>query len=160
MIAKASVAHRMPGRIRLSIPARRGDDAFFAGLAAQLSGQPNVVRVRPNGRAGSLLIEHTGDAEPILAWAAQEQLLELVHSGAPDEAAGLLSDPGPAVRLVSGRNIDPMFMAGVAFLGMGLVQVVRGQVMVPAATALWYAISVFPQWQRLAAAGPAQAGDE
>jgi len=160
MSARASIAHRMPGRIRLSIPARRGDDAFFAGLAGQLSGQPDVVRVRPNARAGSLLVEHTGDADPILAWAAREQLLELAPGGAQNELAGLLSAPGPPVRLVSGRDIDPMFMAGVAFLGMGLVQVVRGQVMVPAATALWYAISVFPQWQRLAAAVPAETGDE
>lgn len=160
MSARASIAHRMPGRLRLSIPARRGDDGFFAGLAAQLSGQPDVIRVRPNARAGSLLVEHGGDAEPILVWAAREHLLELDPAGAPDEPAGLLSAPGPSLRLVSGREIDPMFMAGVAFLGMGLVQVVRGQVMVPAATALWYAISVFPQWQRAAAAGPAEAGDE
>jgi hypothetical protein len=160
MSARASIAHRMPGRIRLSIPARRGDAAFFAGLAGQLSGQPDVIRVRPNVRTGSLLVEHAGDAEPILAWAAQEHLLELEPSGASMESAGLLSAPGPAVRLVTGRDIDPMFMAGVAFLGMGLVQIVRGQVMVPAATALWYAISVFPQWQRLAAAVPATTGDD
>lgn len=163
MSARATIAHRMPGRIRLSVPEMRGDEAFFTGLAAQLSGQPDVVRVRPNTRAGSLLVEHTGEAGPILAWAEAEQLLQLAPDGAaaaPGGAAGPLSAPGPAVRLVSGRDIDPMFMAGVAFLGMGLLQVVRGQVMVPAATAFWYAISVFPQWQRLAAAVPAEAGDD
>jgi len=162
MSAMATIAHRMPGRIRLSIPARRGDDAFFSELADRFSELPDVQRARPNARAGSILLEHTGDAQAILQWAAAAQLLDVTPTvpATTDDRPGLLSAQAPTIRLVSGRDIDPTFMAGVVFLGMGLVQLARGRVMVPAATAFWYAISVLPQWQRLAAAVPAEAGDE
>jgi len=46
-------------------------------------------------------------------------------------------------RLVSGREINPMFMVGSALAIVGLVQTFRGKIVVPSVTAFWYALEAF-----------------
>jgi hypothetical protein len=46
-------------------------------------------------------------------------------------------------RLVSGRELNPMQMAGVLFGALGVAQALRGKIAVPALSAFWYAVNAF-----------------
>ena len=162
MNASPVVVHSIPGRVRLTLGDRRGDSAYFARLANVLGAQPGVLRVKDNARAASIVIEYQGQFDTVAA-ALQASGLAVP----PGEAHARAARPPPpapayvpALKLVSGRDLSPTFMAGLVFLGVGVVQLLRGQIMVPASTALWYAISVLPHAGWPAAVPPAAAGIE
>lgn len=58
--------------------------------------------------------------------------------------------PAPPWRVVSGRELSPMHMAGALFSVVGVIQTVRGRVMMPALTAFWYAVHAFREADRTA----------
>lgn len=143
----AFVVHRLPRRLRLSIPDRRHDAAYFARLTTRLAAQPAVDAVKANPMTGSVTIGHT------VPWPALRQMLEhealcLVENAdavprqTPRQPAAWA---GPAPLLVSGREIDIRFMAGVVFAVAGVVQTVRGRILLPALSAFWYASRAFQE---------------
>lgn len=143
MTVQASIAHRVPGRIRLRIEERRGDREFFAGLAQELHAIDSVEAVRVNPDTGSLVIEHADSLSTLIESMRQRGL---AVDGAQAEAAIAPRRAGVArkpLHLVSGRDIDPMFMAGVAFAVLSVAQSIRGRVMIPAIANFWYAVDAF-----------------
>jgi hypothetical protein len=52
----AFVVQELPGRLRLKIPEKRGDEAYFTRLCAHLINGPSITWVSGNPRTGSLLI--------------------------------------------------------------------------------------------------------
>jgi hypothetical protein len=54
---RAIVVHRTPTRIRIKIPIRRGQHAYFAALERILMAHPDVVRVQLNPLTAGLIIE-------------------------------------------------------------------------------------------------------
>jgi hypothetical protein len=142
MSARAIVAHQMPGRVRFSVPDKRGDVDYFQRLSRRFSGIDSVHRVKANPLAGSIVLEFAGALEALLLRLAAPDLFELAESLVGNDN---LAPPPYPIQLVSGRDINPMFMAGVGFAVLGLLQGFRGRVMVPAVTAFWYATSTFQQ---------------
>lgn len=140
MSTPAHVAHQSPGRIRLEIPSRRGDDTFFAALSKQVAQSNQVSRARGNARAASLVVEYSGALERLVD---DFRRLELA----------LASPPGTAVQLPAGWDARSMLLAGAAFGMVGVIQTVRGEVMMPALTAFWYAASALRLARIPAAAG-------
>jgi hypothetical protein len=55
----AFVAHRTASRLRLRVPSRRGDDAYFSALERTLSQCDHVVSAQGNALTGSIVIRHT-----------------------------------------------------------------------------------------------------
>jgi hypothetical protein len=53
----AFVVHRTPTRIRIKIPARRRQQAYFAALERVLVKHPSVVRVHSNSLTAGVIIE-------------------------------------------------------------------------------------------------------
>jgi hypothetical protein len=56
------VVHRTPKRLRLKVPPRRHDEAFFAGLQQELIKQRGIISVDLNSLTGSVVIVHDGKA--------------------------------------------------------------------------------------------------
>lgn len=143
----ATVAHQIPGRIRVLIPSHRGDAAFFDQLSEHFAGIEGVRRARSNPTAATFVVEYDGSLDDLLTRSGARDMLDLGPS--PAGSATRFGLPLPTrtkpVNLVSGRDLDPMFMAGTGFGAMALLQSMRGQVFVPAATAFWYAVSIFQQ---------------
>src|SRR5215471_10880523 len=54
---RAFVAHRTPTRIRIKIPDRQRQEAYFAALERVLIQHPNIVRVDSNPLTASVIIE-------------------------------------------------------------------------------------------------------
>src|SRR5919204_2729520 len=53
----AFVVHRTPTRIRIKIPKRRRQQAYFAALARVLAEHPDIIRVHANPLTAGVIIE-------------------------------------------------------------------------------------------------------
>jgi hypothetical protein len=125
----AAVVHDSPGRLRLKLPDRKGDEAFLTELADRLLGVDGVHEVRANPLTGSVLLLHHGaDSGALKAALADGNLVRIVEPGYL-----LLEQPrdehGPEWRTV-------LFMG---LLVLGIFQIARGQALAPAATLFWMA---------------------
>jgi hypothetical protein len=159
MNIQARIAHQTKGRVRLQLAQRRGDKEFFDRLSAQFADNGRVHKVRANPVTGSIVLEFTGALDDVLAGFAASLPIDLDRTPASTAASGraLLKQPDRPFRLVSGHNINPMAMAGTVFGAVGLLQTLRGKVMVPALSAFWIAANAFRLAARPASAQAAEA---
>jgi hypothetical protein len=145
MTIHARIAHDMPGRIRLRVMELRGNAGLAAHLEDMLLGTRLFRNVRVNPVTASLVLEFGGPREQVLEALRARLPFELElgpapAAGQPLSGAGHRNDP---VRLVSGRDVNAMFLVGTLFGAVGLVQVFRGRIMLPAMSAFWYASNAF-----------------
>jgi hypothetical protein len=65
MLPDAFVEHQLPGRARLRIPSKRGDNAFFHEAKQRLSGVSIIEEVSANPHIGTLLIRYAGEMDAL-----------------------------------------------------------------------------------------------
>lgn len=144
MLLEALVTHRLPGRIRLKLGGLKSDPAALDRLAEGLRANPQVAQVQTNALVGSLLIHHTGGWDELAAWAEAGQLFALgmpprenvhqrLHRGVDDLTRGLSA--------VSGEPVELREWLTLGLIGLAIHQALAGNVMVPAASLLWYAFN-------------------
>jgi hypothetical protein len=160
MSIQARVAHETVGRARLQLASRRGDKDFFERLSQQLSRVGQVQKVRANPETGSVVLEFSGTLDDVIASSDGAEPIELERSSfkisAPQQPPVAARDK--TFRIVSGHDINPMLMAAVLFGAVGVVQTLRGKVMIPALTAFWYAANAFRQAREPALVDAADTG--
>lgn len=89
MSPRANLAHRIPGRVRVRVPSRRKDNEFFQHVERRWLEHDQVQQVEVNVLTGSILFWHESALEPILEFAAEEDLFDLpgrrntLRTGAP-----------------------------------------------------------------------------
>jgi hypothetical protein len=144
----AHAVHRARGRLRLRVPGLRYDRDFFAGLCERLQALPGVAEVVANPDTAGVLIflDPGSDLDP-LALIGESGLLDLV-----DEAP-ILSPSLTGIRRATDR-LDRVLAGATSGLGdlrtltfallvaLALRQAVRGEVLAPAASLLWYAFDL------------------
>lgn len=136
----AVVVHQIPGRVRMRIAARRGDAGYFSKLNDELRSIEGVRAVSTNHATSSVVLQHEGELRDLVARIRERNLDFSVKT----DTAKIPTYTGiRPVRIVSGRNINPMFMLGSTMIAMGVVQVLRGRIAVPAIASLWYAREAF-----------------
>jgi len=128
MTPTATIQHQIPGRLRLRIPARRGDVSFFHGIVQALSKLPGIDELHAIPLTGSIIIHHSGSAQAIAAAAAEQRLFEI---GPEDPKKA----PAPSTRPYSGLRDT----AATGLNGLALFQVARGQLTGNAAENFWNA---------------------
>lgn len=149
MAANAVVVHRIPGRVRLRIQDRRGDAAYFSNLSENLARFENVRNIRANPVTGSVAFEFAGDFDDVLRQTEEDDLLAIAAAAMTDEkpfgTAGMNAFPTAVrpINLISGRDINRMFMLGSMLLAVALIQAFRGQWFPPAISLFWYAGEAF-----------------
>lgn len=148
-LPEAVVCHRSATRLRFRVPARRGDAAYFAKVAKDLSGLRRFARLEVNPTTGSVLLSGEGlDPSDLGGQARRLGLFQL----------RLEAEPAPAlmhrlVRPVAGIDRTLAVMTGgkmdlataifLALLGSGLLQLLRGRLSAPPwYTAFWYAFGL------------------
>jgi hypothetical protein len=138
--------HVAPGRIRFRVPDRRGDVGYFKEALEALAGCPGVEGLRANPATGSVLVLHRGQADDIERFAAAHGLFDVAAPrpslATSDEITRALSGATAAVdvglgRLTDGR-LDTRGAAMLAISGAALLQAVRGRMLPPAGTLVWY----------------------
>jgi hypothetical protein len=146
-IPAAHVAHRTAYRVRLRIPSRRHDRAFFTRLVAGLRACPAVSELEVNPATASvLLVDPRGVAlDAVRSHAHEHGLFEMASVARPHVVQSVLQgarqvDKG--LRRASGDQLDLRALAFLALLGGALYQLLRGDILAPAATLGWYAAAV------------------
>lgn len=153
----AQLVHELPGRIRLRVPARRGDTRYFAEVSETFDLCRAVLVAETNPRTASVLIHHEG--EPRTVWSfAHEQALFVPES--PENVAPRVMDRAIAdarqidswFRSSSGGDLDLGSVMTLGLVGLSALQLMRGNVLAPSVTLAWYAITLLQQ--RAAKRGP------
>jgi hypothetical protein len=131
----AHVVHRLPGRLRLRVDDKRGDQAWFDEAATTLAMLAGVEEVATSPRTSSIMLRHRGDAGELLAAAAARDLFRLAD-GEPAEGSA-----AERLRAAAGAFTASEGLALVLTLA-ALRQLWRGQILPPAVTLLAYAATV------------------
>jgi hypothetical protein len=143
MRLRAQVAHVTEGRARIQLPEHRGDRELFDHLVQLIEQSDLVHRARANPVTGSIVLEFDGRPEDLLAKLQALAPIEIVPLRAVTQLRFPLAGATTQYKLVSGRDINPMLMAGTFFGAVGVVQILRGRVLLPALSAFWIAANAF-----------------
>jgi len=65
MLPEAFITHFITGRVRIKIPSKKGDEAFFLSIKERFSNFPGVQKIKINSLTGSILILHSFDPESL-----------------------------------------------------------------------------------------------
>jgi hypothetical protein len=142
-LPEAHVVHRLPGRVRLRVPSRRGDRDWFSSAVVELAMARGVLTAKADPRLASLLIHHDGPLQAIAAAAERGGLFRLMDlAPRPESLLGEMQGEAAAWNAGLRRAAGDADLASLAFLGLclsALWQLARGQILPPAATLAWYA---------------------
>jgi hypothetical protein len=143
--ARARVVHRMPGRVRLRIREKRHDRGFFTTLTEAIAQQPGVRRATANPQTGSVLIEHDGEFDPILAQLKGQDILlveaEPTGSATANAVRNLRLNAfrlDLGLRHITGKEADLRSSIILLLAFLTIIQALRGQILPPAITVAWY----------------------
>jgi hypothetical protein len=161
-VAPATIAHRLPGRVRLRLPRSHRSPSLMAKVRNAITALAGVARVMIEPATGSILVEHDRSRTTLdMIAEALEQTAGLpLHMGeAHDNPGPSMNGRAPLARaatrttstiddtirratggLFSLRLLVPLTLAGLAIYqfqrtGTGLLA--------PPYTLLWYAFSLF-----------------
>ena len=158
-LPQARVCHYASGRLRVKIPEKRRDGAFFDKVRERLSGWDSIKRVEVNSLTASVLVEFTSLFELFAENAMKNDLFEVDF----DALSGMGEDPKPltdhaaeafakadaSIRRWTAGAADFRSAVLVFLVGTGLMQVLRGNIAAPAATLFWYAGDMLRLWERV-----------
>jgi hypothetical protein len=139
MVPVAYIEHQLPGRVRLRLPSRRGDVAFFEKVVRELSKHPAIRELTASPLTASVTLQYFEPLHPIVAGAADQKLFETrrlepqTNVGHSKRACGsregskLAGDSGLAGEIATGLS------------GLSLFRAAQGSVLGSAAENLWHA---------------------
>ena len=170
MTPRAYLVHQIQGRLRLRIPDRREDEAFFEEVSASLDGWPDGVEIRVKPDTGSVLLLHPSvpfdELEPRLR---DNGLFEFVAAPPPPgpALAPLLSGVSRLDRAVSeatAGSADLRTVLFIAAVGLAIRQLLRGELFGPALPLAWMAFEVASRLaesaKNMSAAESSEVGEE
>jgi hypothetical protein len=143
----AHVKHSMPGRIRLQIPDRKHDPAYFARVGQKLTEMDGVQSVRTDSQTGSILINHERDLDAIRSFAEQHKLFSLIVTTATavvlaDKLTDRVGNLDQGLIHFTRGQVDLKSAVVLALAAGAAIQVLRKQVLPPAFTLVWTAIAL------------------
>jgi hypothetical protein len=157
----AHLVHAVPGRLRLRIPARRGDAAFFRDVGESFDLCRHVLAAEGNARTASLLIRHEGEPETVWRFAETRGLFlrqDPAAAGAPRVLDRVVADARQIdtwFKSSSAGDLDLSTLVTAGLMGMSLLQLARGNFLAPSVTLAWYAATLVQG--RVTAANPPSA---
>lgn len=147
MSPTAHICHAVPGRIRFRIPNKRRDTAYFYRLHEKFSSVQCIEQVNVNPLTGSLLLQYSGDLQRIMEQIKQYRLFDVVSKSPRNEdslaerTSASLQALNEQIRARSAGELDFWSLVFLTLIGMSVVQLVKGNIVVPATTLLWYALA-------------------
>ena len=152
MIPEAYISHVTKGRMRIKIPSKKGDRSFFSGIQDEISKFsefPGIRKIEVNSTTGSMLVTHTLDLNPayltlIKGYIEEKNLfkfktVESSPNSISENIAATFKNANKELINFTKGELDVRSLATIGFLGLGLLQLSRGQFMIPAISAFWYA---------------------
>ncbi len=147
MLPAGYVAHRTGDRVRLRIPARKGDTAYFARLERELAACGRVGYVEANPLTASLLLHYSGTDDDLRRDAVELGLFTveaLPPAANPvlNAAAARIDQFDRTIQRASNGSFDLLEVAFVGLVGASIVQALRGQALGPASTLMANALAI------------------
>jgi hypothetical protein len=148
MIPEAVVSHTTPGRVRVRVPSRKGDTAYFSALKEHFTHFEGVEQIEANALTSSVLLIHSADLNAVAAFAEEQALFKLKKlrphtSSFSSNFASAFNDFDKRVKRLTGSELDVPGVAFVTLLGFGIYEIGRGNFAAPAwYTAFWYALNI------------------
>ena len=130
-LPRAQVAHRIPHRLRVHVPSRKGNRAYFHRALERLGSQPPVRSVRVSPRTGSITIEHDSHPRDVARLAQELEVFDL-----PEAALAHALAERVAGRIV---GVEPTAAVSAGLAGMGVYQALRGELLGSGVEHLWHA---------------------
>ena len=146
------VCHATAERLRIKVPDRRHDAAFFDRVRERLSGWRSVERVEVNPLTASILVHYTDPTELYAENLAANDMFRVVYpetangNGEADpvtwlqQVQAMLQGADKRVQGWLGPRADLRIVMIAALVLAAAHQTLRGNVTAPAATLLWYAL--------------------
>lgn len=145
MPPKANIVHHAKGRVRLRVPQKRYDEAFFQEISRRLVTCDTVKHVQVNPRSASVLILYDGDVPTLLQQAFQVGVTELLDIQFPSppvpltqQLANRLKTVDAAIARRTHGGIDGGAVVVSLLIVAAGVELARGRVF-GAIPMLWYA---------------------
>jgi hypothetical protein len=146
----AYVSHLSPGRLRVKIPSRRGEEIFFSEVRTQFSSLQGVQEVVVNPLTGSVLVIHSVDQQTVAGLLQASNLLPSNNPGSGasfrfhQDVSKTFEGVDHRVKSFIGGGMNLGSLAFLALLGAGFYQIAKGNfTAIPWYTAFWYALNVF-----------------
>jgi Heavy metal associated domain 2 len=149
----AQICHLTARRLRIRVPERRRDTAFFETVAARLSTWQGVERVETNPLTASILVYCADPQRLVAESAAANDLFEIDFKPDSDtvvsRAARSFDAADGTLRRWSDGQIDIRSLLFVVFFVSGIYQLLRGRIAAPAPSLLWRAGDLLGLWDRI-----------
>jgi Heavy metal associated domain 2 len=163
-LPSARIAHLTTRRLRIRIPEKRRDVAFFDFVQGRLAAWDSVERVETNPLTASILLYFSDAERLLLEMDAKNDFLDIDFDAIAQPAEPFVTGAAArsfaasdhALRSWTHNQID---MRSVVFLLLfvgGVYELLRGRLSTPAPTLLWYAGSLLGLWRD----HPADAADQ
>lgn len=148
MIPDAYVSHQSFRRARIKVPSKRGDETYFTHISNGFKGCKGIETININPITGSILFIHTIDFESIKEFAEENKLFTMkMNSSLPlfnSRIKAGFDNYDNQIKTFTKREIDIPGVAFLTLLGVGISQIVRGNVRaMPWDAAFWYALNIF-----------------
>jgi hypothetical protein len=159
MLPEAYVAHHAGTRLRLRIPARKGDAGYFVRAERDLANCPGVAYAEANPLTASVLLHYDGDLADLSAAGQAGELFALAQPGVATETIlDVVTDQVDQVEqmvLQASRGaLDLNTLIFVGLVGAGIVQIARGRALGPASTLLANAAAILALHRARRTRGP------
>lgn len=155
----AFIKHQLPGRVRLKVPAKRGDFRYFNRMAEVFAECAGITQLQLNPFAASILVCHGADTpfNEIVSFAENKGLFGLTEKPADYDSVLIPNLPISTLTSFKIDQIDDSLLnlsqnrlnirsiLFLALIGLAIHQIARGNFMAPAATLLWYALELLEQ---------------
>lgn len=160
-VVQARLVHRVPGRIRLRIAARKNQAEFFQNLAAVIQACEGVELCSYKAQTGSVLIHYQPNIiswEGVCAFAEANALFVCSENDpAVVPAAKKAAQPIPSIAQLAADGLglvddkmssltkgllDLQSFYFLAHVGLGVRQLARGHILSPAYTLLWRSLEL------------------
>lgn len=126
MLPQAYVSHSSKGRLRFRVPSKKSDLAYFSTLHQTFEEYDFIHQLEVNPSTGSVLVLHSEDTDTVLSCGKKHLLFESIQEKAEpksEQAQGFASSA-----------TNPHSVLIKSLIGLGMVQVLRGEVLAPAST--------------------------
>jgi hypothetical protein len=153
-LPSARIIHFTTRRLRIKVPEKRRDAAFFGFVRNRLAAWDGVERVETNPLTASVLV-YFSDVERLLLEAiAKNDFLDIdfdviARPAEPVVTRAAIRSFSASDRALRGWTQNQFDMRSAVFLLLflgGLYQLLRGSLSTPAPTLLWYAGSLLGLW--------------
>ena len=147
MLPAGYIAHRIGDRVRVRIPERKGDAAYFMRVERNLSACERVIYVEANPLTASILLRYTGANDDLRRDAINLGLFAIEEI--PPSVNPVLTATSERIDQLnrflqrsSNGSFDLLVVAFVGLIGASIVLVLRGQALGPASTLLAHALTI------------------